>query len=51
MNMMELLAVPGLDGSEKLNKLYRESKRRMKKSLHIWNYPIRKNKETNEKIK
>lgn len=50
MNMMELLVIPGLDGSEKLNKLYKESKERMEKSLHTWNYPIRKDKKNNEKI-
>lgn len=50
MNMMELLVIPGLDGSEKLTKLRKESKERMKKSLHIWSYPIRKDKKNNEKI-
>ena len=50
MNMMELLVIPGLDGSEKLNKLYKESKERMKKSLHTWEYSIRKDKGNNEKI-
>ena len=50
MNMMELLTIPGLDGSKKLNKLCKESKERMEKSLHTWNYPIRKDRKNNEKI-
>lgn len=50
MNMMELLVIPGLDGSKKIDKTYKESKKRMEKSLHTWNYPTRKDKETNEKI-
>lgn len=50
MNMMELLVIPGLDGSEKLTKLRKESKERMKKSLHIWSHMIRKDKKNNGKI-
>lgn len=33
MSMMELLTIPGLDSSADLNRMYKESKRRMNKAV------------------
>lgn len=35
MNMMDLLMIPGLDGSEKLERMRRESKRRMERAISL----------------